>query len=214
MEENKIPYGYCQCGCGQKAPIAKYSMASRGWKQGFPVKFIRGHNLRSQGKGENAYRYKNGMTHDKHGRILLFMPNHTGRNKATGYVYRSRLVAEKALGKPLPKGVDVHHFDEDITNDSNDNLVVCESRGYHIFLHHRTRAYRACGHANWRKCPFCKEYDDPKNMVITKSNRAYHRICHRIYMRNYKRDRNMRNEKGQNATALLRRGRPGTLQIS
>jgi hypothetical protein len=36
--------GLCQCGCGQPAPIAKRTVASRGRFKGQPMKFIRGHN--------------------------------------------------------------------------------------------------------------------------------------------------------------------------
>jgi hypothetical protein len=37
-----IPFGYCQCGCGQKTNIAKKS--SRGVKKGQPCRFLHGHN--------------------------------------------------------------------------------------------------------------------------------------------------------------------------
>ena len=44
-------------------------------------------------------------------------------------------VAERALGKPLPDGAEVHHFDEDRSNNDKRNLVICENRGYHMILH-------------------------------------------------------------------------------
>ena len=52
---------------------------------------------------------------------------------------RHREIAERVLGKPLPKGVEVHHVDEDKSNDSNDNLVICQDRAYHRLLHKRRR---------------------------------------------------------------------------
>lgn len=74
------------------------------------------------------------------------------------------VLAEKALGKPLPIDAEVHHG-----NEKHDNtcLVICQDRAYHMLLHRRTKALQECGHANWLKCQFCKTYDDPKNLKIT-----------------------------------------------
>ena len=88
----------------------------------------------------------------------------------------NRMVAEKVLGHPLPKGSVVHHVDENIHNNANNNLVICQSYGYHRQIHMRMDALMATGNAKWRKCPICHEYDDPQNMscwgVV-----AVHRIC-------------------------------------
>lgn len=42
------PYGKCQCGCGQDAPIAKTIRKHQGIKQGQPTRFIFGHGGRVQ----------------------------------------------------------------------------------------------------------------------------------------------------------------------
>lgn len=42
------PSGLCQCGCGQSAPIARYTQPAFGWRKGQPVRFIRGHANRDQ----------------------------------------------------------------------------------------------------------------------------------------------------------------------
>lgn len=42
---------------------------------------------------------------------------------------------EQVLGHPIPKGYIVHHKDEDITNDSPDNLELM-TRAKHSSLHH------------------------------------------------------------------------------
>jgi hypothetical protein len=34
----------CECGCGLPAPIADFSLASKGWVRGRPKRFIHGHN--------------------------------------------------------------------------------------------------------------------------------------------------------------------------
>lgn len=40
---NEIPYGYCHCGCGQLAPLAKRNRIARGQVKGEPIRFIHGH---------------------------------------------------------------------------------------------------------------------------------------------------------------------------
>lgn len=39
---------YCECGCGQPAPIAKVTDRQRGWTRGMPLRFIQGHRSRIQ----------------------------------------------------------------------------------------------------------------------------------------------------------------------
>ena len=86
------------------------------------------------------------------------------------------IIAERALGRPLPRNVDVHHVDENRLNNAPSNLVIC-SRKYHKLLHTRMNAYKASGHWDWRKCPYCKQHDDPANMRGEKCGRFVHREC-------------------------------------
>jgi hypothetical protein len=39
-----IPLGYCQCGCGEKTPIAKKTRAYCGHVKGEPIRFINNHH--------------------------------------------------------------------------------------------------------------------------------------------------------------------------
>ena len=102
-------------------------------------------------------------------------------------VLRHILIAEKALGRKLDDLNDVHHADFNRRNDANSNLVICEDRTYHHLLHIRTRAFRACGNVNWRKCDYCKNHDDPSIMMFrTLKNGAdsyTHRACRNEYER-------------------------------
>lgn len=56
-EQSNIPYGYCQCGCGQLAPIAKQHFKQRGWIKGQPIRFIAGHNMVTMPKPADGFKY-------------------------------------------------------------------------------------------------------------------------------------------------------------
>jgi hypothetical protein len=103
-------------------------------------------------------------------------PHHPG-----GRMYLHRWIVEQVLGKYLDKRHEVHHIDHDKHNNRNDNYVVCEDRSYHKMLHVREIALKASGNPNYRKCKFCGEHDDIKNMYhhVAAFN-YYHRGCRRL----------------------------------
>lgn len=120
-------------------------------------------------------------------------PNGSGSINSDGYKliyvdgkrkYEHIHVVEQALGKKLPKGAVIHHIDENKLNNSKDNLVVCPDQSYHMLIERRSKAFAACGNADWLRCKFCKKYDKPENIYWNKkSGCGYHKECVAEYLR-------------------------------
>ena len=67
------------------------------------------------------------------GRVCVYVPDHPKANNR-GYVLRSRYVVEQHLGRFLLESEEVHHKNEDKTDDDYDNLKVMMAGG-HARLH-------------------------------------------------------------------------------
>lgn len=102
-----------------------------------------------------------------------------------------RIIVEKAIGRKLKGTEVVHHMDGNGLNNDKNNLCVCPNNAYHKLLHQRINAVKACGNPNWRKCPYCKEYDDPLNMRGEKCGRYVHPICSAKAKKEARRNRNV-----------------------
>ena len=112
----------------------------------------------------------------------IYNPEHP-RASSAGNINEHTIVAEKALGKMLPNGAQIHHIDENTRNNNNTNLVICPNAAYHKLLHIRSRALRGCGNPNFRSCTICKKWDNPSYMRLKysgpcRSEQYIHRACH------------------------------------
>lgn len=129
-----IPLGLCQCGCGLSTNITSQNHQRRGLVKGRPYRFRVGH-------------------HASRGTPAPYRANNT----SSGRVYSHILIAEKALGKPLPPGAQVHHVDGNGLNNEHRNLVVCQDQAYHMLLHVRAKILKAGGNQNTDKmCCVCQ----------------------------------------------------------
>lgn len=153
----------CECGCGQTTPLATKTNSKAGRVAGQHTRFLRGHRARK-------LRFR---TQDGYVRTLAV--GHPRANP-NGMTLEHLLVAERALGKSLPDGAQVHHVNGDRSDNRPANLVVCQDAAYHKLLHRRQRALKACGNANWHKCRYCKEWGPG---VRRSSCEGYHLKCKR-----------------------------------
>lgn len=174
---SEIPEGLCQCGCGMPAPLSKQTR--RGYVRGGPQKYVLGHSPRLRGQGHG--RWIGGRRVDSSGYVEIRQPgHHRGPN---GYVKEHVLVVEAVLGRRISGEHPIHHFDEDRTNNSPGNLVVCEDQAYHELLHRRMDALEGCGNPDALRCSICGEWDAEENLAVTQLRGkrarlvAYHRPC-------------------------------------
>lgn len=129
----------------------------------------------------------------------VLAPN--GRNR----VRQHRVVAERALGRPLPIGTVVHHVDDDGENNANANLVLLQDQREHMALHYRRAVLRAGGDPFADiLCDLCRQVHRKEHSYRLRSSRAWRgRECHAAYQR----ERTRRNRVAINARRRDRRAK-------
>jgi len=161
--------GKCKIKDCQNRPT-KRGMCSKHYnrwlKHGDPLTVLKPCPRRGTGRSEMSTGYS------------LVLNREHPRAMQNGYVSEGILIAEKALGEPLPPKAEVHHINGIKNDNSKGNLLLCQDRAYHMLIHQRMRAIAACGHANWLKCAYCKKYDDPQKMYVRKNvSQGWHKSC-------------------------------------
>lgn len=99
---------HCQCGCGQPAPLAPHSRASKGMVKGQPLRFIHGHN----GRMPVRERFDASYTVDARGCWIWSGPTNSrgyGRIYVDGPVAAHRWSYEHFVGE-IPDGLVLDHL--------------------------------------------------------------------------------------------------------
>lgn len=103
-----VPYGFCECGCGEKTVVSRKSEPSKGWVRGEPRRFALGHSGRKAlseryDVDENGCWVWNGARdRDGYGKILSrSAPKKTARAHRFFYI--------RYVG-PIPDGLQIDHL--------------------------------------------------------------------------------------------------------
>ena len=88
--------------------------------------------------GNQHFRWNGGKTLNWDGRLLIWNPSHPNADRH-GYVRRSRLVAEKCLGRYLMRLEVIHHINGDLTDDRPENLYLFPTNFDHLNKFHKLK---------------------------------------------------------------------------
>jgi hypothetical protein len=106
LRHPEVPYGECWCSCGEAAPVAPRTEVRRGYVRGEPIRYIRGHNQRHDGRSyvihpeTGCWEWQRGKTH---GYGSLHCPRRNTTIRAHRWYY------EEAKG-PIPAGMVLDHL--------------------------------------------------------------------------------------------------------
>lgn len=104
MENESIPPGICQCGCGQPTRRAPYTSGPIGWVRGEWTRFVLGHNYKTTPRyaidpETGCWNTLGGKTKLGYGKIM--------ENRRTLLLHR--WMYERYFG-PIPAGKQIHHL--------------------------------------------------------------------------------------------------------
>lgn len=115
--------GFCACGCNTEIPITT--------REGRNKLYIKRYKLGHNSKGMNNPAWKGGKGYEgRYNWIYNYLhPNRDSNNRVYEHVY----VMSCWLGRPLEKGEEIHHYDEDKHNNKINNLWLTTHKDHAIF---------------------------------------------------------------------------------
>lgn len=131
-----IPAGLCQCGCGQRTAIARYTWRKRGMVKGEPLRYVSRHNFLKRPATEPVYAVED-RGHETPCWIWLRARNDRGYGqlRVNGkLVYAHRYFFEQAHGIVLPDTIKLHHLCEQQPCMRHDHLEPL-THGQHMRGH-------------------------------------------------------------------------------
>ena len=162
----------CRCACGKEKVVSRGHLVTGHTKSCGCFKT-------ASFAGKNNPRWNGGKNVTPLGYVRVLAPEGHPRADGNNRIFEHILVVEAAMGMYLPDGAVVHHIDENRQNNAPQNLQLCASQAEHHEIHVKLRAFKACGHEDWIKCPYCGKYDAPENMYVyaKKPSIHFHRAC-------------------------------------
>lgn len=92
-------------------------------------------------RGHLNNNWRGGKSIASNGYVLVRMPDHHLAD-VRGYVYEHRVVAERAIGRPLINGEQVHHINGNKQDNRPENLQVVANHGEHLVFHRKPESVR------------------------------------------------------------------------
>lgn len=127
---------------GRRSPLLGKKMSEEAREKMRKAQTGKHHSEKSKKKmslarrGSGNQNWKGGIR-QSNGRVFIYKPGHPTAD-GRGYIMKSRLIAEKALGRYLKPYETVHHINGDPSDDRNKNFLI-SSRSYHTWLHFKIR---------------------------------------------------------------------------
>lgn len=105
----EIPYGFCQCGCGEKTKIALRTDTAKGWIKGRPMRFVAPHH--SRWKSPVAFVEKDfGYETPCWVWQRRLSTQGYGRTYADGREKQAHQVTWERVYGPVPEGLELDHL--------------------------------------------------------------------------------------------------------